>query len=271
MSAPSSDASWIVVAFGTASLDLGALPSHAPIVITHNDELLADESVVLPSEAGAATHLRPGRNLGFGAGVNLAAEHASTERIVLLNPDVTLEPHHATALASGGPGEVVAIPLDGPDATPTVVVAPNFTPARFVASAFRLGARFAPRSSARRRVLSGPGRVRHGWQVSIATHWASGAALSIDRERFLSVGGFDERFFLYYEDADLFRRLAARFPEMVITVADVDPAVHAVGGTAPPTTVRRHRLESALRFAGAQRGLRWRMARAAVGAALLAR
>jgi GT2 family glycosyltransferase len=38
--------------------------------------------------------------------------------------------------------------------------------------------------------------------------WPAGAVLLVDREEFLGLGGFDPRFFLYYEDRDLARRYA---------------------------------------------------------------
>lgn len=37
--------------------------------------------------------------------------------------------------------------------------------------------------------------------------WVSGASMLIEREYFMKIGGFDERFFLFYEDADICKRV----------------------------------------------------------------
>ena len=44
---------------------------------------------------------------------------------------------------------------------------------------------------------------------SIDTNMVSGACFAIGRDAFWELGGFDERFFMYFEDADLCRRAAA--------------------------------------------------------------
>src|SRR4029077_21272933 len=36
--------------------------------------------------------------------------------------------------------------------------------------------------------------------------WPAGALVCVERQEFLRLGGFDPRFFLYYEDMDLARR-----------------------------------------------------------------
>ena len=63
--------------------------------------------------------------------------------------------------------------------------------------------------------------------------WAMGASLLIRREPFERVGGFDERFFLYWEDADLCRRLdelgwnTVYFPDAEVVHAGGRSSVHA--------------------------------------------
>ena len=77
----------------------------------------------------------------------------------------------------------------------------------------------------------------------------SGAVLSLPTEVFASVDGFDEGYFLYYEDADLFWRLAQESPNLRMRVVDVPAAVHDVGGSSPSSRTARLRRQSAQRYA----------------------
>ena len=78
---------------------------------------------------------------------------------------------------------------------------------------------------ARRNVVA-EDAVRTG-ASSIVVDWLSGACMLVRREAFLAAGGFDERFFLYWEDADLCRRLRNR--GLHIRYVPDATAVHKVG------------------------------------------
>jgi GT2 family glycosyltransferase len=258
----------VYVAFGARTLDLTWVPTDAPVVVVHNDDLLAQRSF----SGWDVTHVRPGSNVGFGAGVNAALSHVVTERVVLVNPDVDLEPHHLSALAGGNEDELVTIPLVDQDGRPNSIV--NRYPTALVAAltGYRAG-RLAPRGS---RLRSAGSRLVRGWGAdhhhltitpagswSLQTHWASGAAVGIPAQRLRAVGGFSSDYFLYMEDVDLCRRLGQRFPDMEVRIAEVSPGRHAVGGAAVGSGARnrdRSYVASIRTYVARQKGVTWRIA-----------
>jgi GT2 family glycosyltransferase len=54
-------------------------------------------------------------------------------------------------------------------------------------------------------------------------HWVAGMFMLLRSETYTAIGGFDERYYLYYEDVDLCRRLRARGLEVVLV-----PEAHVV-------------------------------------------
>jgi hypothetical protein len=167
---------------------------------------------------------------------------------------------------------VVTVPLVDTDGRLTSVTSEYPTPLSHLASGWRLG-RLAPRGSAARSAmakgLGAWGRAHDDslhdpvgtWRLR--DRWVSGAVLSVDADRLRSISGFDDRYFLYYEDVDLCARLARRFPATRAIVADVPPGVHGVGQSAATDSsgevaVERIRCESAVRYAQERRGIAWR-------------
>jgi len=254
----------VYVVYATRTLDLDWLPEDARVVIVHNDSSFDRTSLTRD-----VVHVDAPDNVGFGAGVNLALAHVDGPRVVLCNPDLRLAGTHWHALtASADEDAVVTVPLRDDTGAPTSVCSGYPTPLSHLVSGYRLG-RFLRRGSRGRDMAS---RMLGGWGAahaeslttpagswSLGARWVSGALFSVDAERLRQVGGFDERYFLYLEDVDVCRRLASAFPDMRAVVADVVPGIHAVGGTAAGDArrVERLRLDSAIRYADAQQGVRW--------------
>jgi len=261
----------IYVVYRTARLDLSWIPEFERVVVVHNDRLLDPATC----EHGNVQHVFSSDNIGFGAGVNAALPLVETARVVLVNPDTVLAASHWDALAAPPPDDVVTVPLVDSDGTPTAVVSRYPTPASLALTAWRAG-RLVPRGTATRNTLS---RALGSWgrthvELTRATgcwplrdHWVSGAVLSVATERITAIGGFDETFFLYLEDADLCRRLSASFEDMRACIADVAPAVHGVGGsgdTGRSREVDRHYARSCRIWASREHGTRWRVSAAGV-------
>lgn len=262
----------LVVTYGMTTLDLAWVPDDVEVLIVHNDDRLDRSSITHPR----VRHLEPGGNVGFGAGMNHALAHVETERVILCNPDTTLEAEHFDALDDAGLDTIVAIPLVEDDGTPNAVVNPYWGVTSFVATAWRLG-RFAPRGGRLRsvamRVIGGQGKghvealAQRPGRWPLTERWVAGAVLSLPADAVRSVGGFDESYFLYFEDADLQQRLAQAHPDLHVELKAVAPAVHLVGGSddgSISTIVARHRRESARTYASRQPGAGWRLAEAAL-------
>jgi N-acetylglucosaminyl-diphospho-decaprenol L-rhamnosyltransferase len=263
----------VFVAYGVGAIDIGWVPDDVPVVVVVNDDRLA------PLDRPGVTYVGDGRNVGFGAGVNRALAVIETERMVICNPDVTMTKTQFIALVDGSPDEVVTLRLVDNEGRPTSVVNRYPTAMALMLTALRVG-RLAPRHGWVRRVLSpllGPWGRDHrtsltagGNEYPLATHWPSAAVISVATDRLREVNGFDDRYFLYFEDVDLAFRLAQRFPGMRVRLVDTAPACHRVGGSAVSAAdralVARERWASATRYAGRGVGWKWSAARAALNA-----
>ena len=176
------------------------------VVVDHSSR---PEAADLLSEQFPSVQLRRvASNDGFAAGVNNGARATSSPFILLLNPDCVVEPEACCRLADwleSHPDVAVAGPrIRNADGTvqPSARRFPDFTTA------------IAGRSSWLTRVLPGNPISRRNLparDLSDATprevDWVSGACMCVRRDAFEAVGGLDEGFFLYWEDADFCRRL----------------------------------------------------------------
>jgi N-acetylglucosaminyl-diphospho-decaprenol L-rhamnosyltransferase len=141
-----------------------------------------------------------GRNRGFARAVNEGCRRARGQWLLLLNPDVRVPEEFLDAVLASAERIVAADPKAGiigfqlrhDDETRQGSSGPEPTLGNVMAGLLR------PRS--RRRCQPIAGRQRR------AVEWVTGCCLLVRRECWEQLGGFDEDYFLYYEDVDLCSR-----------------------------------------------------------------
>lgn len=148
-------------------------------------------------------------NLGFAAGNNLAARSAHGRYLLLLNPDAIPAPgsirrgislmdsHPQVGMGGGELLDVAGKPQ------PSARMFPTLRDELFTLSG--LAARFP-----QNKYLSRMDRRWANNEAEAQVDWIPGAFVFIPTKTFEDLGGFDERFFMYYEEVDLCRRLYAK-------------------------------------------------------------
>jgi GT2 family glycosyltransferase len=171
------------------------------------------------------------RNLGYGAAANQAVGCCTAEYVLLLNSDTLLQPGALKALsdylAQHACAAIVGPRLVDPDGTLQASCYPFPTPLNTFLENSTM-AIFLGRLIRRHIPLLRNSYLRT-WPHNAArvVPWIKGAALAIRRTAFDAVGGFDESYFMYFEDADLCYRLNAAGWQ--VHFAPVTTVVH-VGG-----------------------------------------
>jgi GT2 family glycosyltransferase len=173
-----------------ADLDGSDLPYEINLLDNASGEDLSELAARFPGCRAFAAE----RNLGFGGGHNLLAGQTAAPYLLILNPDVELcAPDTVQRLL-----ELVArderVKAAGPKLLTDAGAAQPYDHGRL----HGLRAEIA---------LRGGHSYWRATDVRQEVAWVSGAAMLIERAAFTSLGGFDERLFLYKEDEDLCLRL----------------------------------------------------------------
>ncbi len=154
--------------------------------------------------------VEPDSNVGFGIGMNLGVARArghGCEVFLLLNPDVEIDQPTVVALRDQGLS------------SPRVMVSPLVTRPDGTVW-FKGGDILLERG----RTAAGDGLLRTG-----SIPWLSGACLLVPGPLWQQLGGFDEDFFLYWEDVELSYR--CHLLGAGVAVRDDLRVIHSVGGT----------------------------------------
>ncbi len=220
---------------------LGHIPAVASIVVVDNAS--TDDSADIADRAGAHV-IRNTENRGFAAAANQGARFGQASLVLLLNPDAVMEPGALEAMVA----ELVASPTTGVVASR--LLAPDgleqrpswpFPSARG-AWVEALGMHRLQRSSNRPKMQDLDGQ------------FVVGACFLVRRRLFEELNGFDERFWLYGEEADLCRRAADRGWRASVVPEAVAVHVGGASGTQTPEVVFEHFCRGTERFIAVHHG-----------------
>lgn len=170
------------------------------------DNSSTDNSVEVATKLGAKV-VPAGGNLGFSAGNNIGAEQARGDVLVFCNPDIQVTRDGLSRLAARAvsTGGVIAPQLINDDGSLQEngrgIPYPHRKLTHMVAH--------RPAETDPYLFFAQPG-------TSVDVVWAMGAAIAVTRETFEHIGRWNDRYFIYYEDAEFCLRALRRGHRVVV-------------------------------------------------------
>jgi N-acetylglucosaminyl-diphospho-decaprenol L-rhamnosyltransferase len=253
---PGCDLSVLIVTFNSrvfvgdcvAAVDATVREHAYEIVVVDNDSH-DGTAAFLRAEFPNVRLIEMGRNAGFSTANNRAFAASSGRHVVLLNGDATPMPGALDTLVSfldEHPEAGIAAPrLENPDGSDQGTARTFPTPAAAVFGRRSPLTRVFPNNRFSTRYLAG--RAHDGTEA-FEIDWVSGACLMMSRATASRVGGLDESFFMYWEDADLCRRV--KQSGLGVWCVPAARVMHAEGGSRRgwPAPQVRHFHRSAYRY-----------------------
>ena len=203
------------------------------------DNASTDGSPALVAEGFPGVRLvRNEKNEGFGRANNMAVRESRGEFLLFLNTDAVVHP-----------GVLDLLMNEMRRHRDTGVVGPALlTPAGSFQASF--GGRTGFFAELAKKALLNRLRTRalRNDRSRREVRWVSGAFLLVRRAAFLEAGGFDEGFFIYFEDIDLCERILAKGWKVIFLPAAVSTHHGGAATSARPLRSRVEYRKSQLRF-----------------------
>lgn len=209
------------------SLERAALPDVAVVVVSYNTR--EDLGACLRSLASTAANtlevvvvdnasrdgtpafirerypwvrvIEPGANLGFGRGCNLGLAAVTTPYVLFLNPDAVMPVESLRKL--------VAFMDRTPKALMSAPATENYGGKEWQAAGGLPTPMTILRAALGRRGRPNFQRTIHAGEAPFRADWLGGGIMLIRCDGMRQLGGFDPRFFLYFDETDLCKRAIA--------------------------------------------------------------
>jgi GT2 family glycosyltransferase len=208
---------------------LHSVVAQNPDEIVVVDNASTDGSVeMLKAEFPSIWLLALPRNVGFGSACNRGIETCCAEQVVLLNADTRMNPGSLRALCEyleeHPQAAIIGPRILNPDGTLQTSCFHFPTPLHIFLYASGLYLWIPRLPILKRRTLQ-----KITSELARPVPWVLGAALAFRRESFDAVHGFDEHFFMYFEEVDLCYRLFLQGKQIhFVPAAEI---VHVGGGS----------------------------------------
>jgi N-acetylglucosaminyl-diphospho-decaprenol L-rhamnosyltransferase len=230
--------------FLTSALKSVASPSQITVVDNNSADIVVTEK--LTKNLGVNL-LKLAKNVGYGSAANQAVQGLKKEITTLLvcNPDSELNPETVTALRNAVQDSKVGVA--GPriyNEDGSVYPSARSIPSIRNGVGHALFANIWISNPWTKNYLS----EAHLQDKTVSTGWVSGACLAVRSDLFTQVSGFDDRYFMYFEDVDLGYRLG-KLGYTNLYVPEV--SITHIGGESTKAikkTMLRIHHESAMRF-----------------------
>lgn len=148
--------------------------------------------------------IRSGGNIGFGAGHNLVLDMLDSDYHAIINPDISVRDDVVSALSdyldSNPEVGLVSPEVRFPDGRPQILGKKNPCLKYLFASHFR-------KSGSPEKTLVEYAMLDSDYSKPFEIENATGCFMFIRTELFRKLGGFDKRYFMYFEDCDLSREV----------------------------------------------------------------
>ena len=175
--------------------------------VTVVDNASSDDVAQVAASNARARFIQTGRNAGYGTAANAGAATGAAPWVLICNADIVFAPGAIDALVAVGEGDPgigsvgpLVLETDGsiyPSARPL--------PGIVMGGGHAALGRVWPSNPFSRRYLVELDPSRGDAEAG----WLSGSCVLVRREAWNGLGGFDENFFMFFEDVDLGRRLRA--------------------------------------------------------------
>ncbi len=182
--------------------DFGALKREIIVVDNNSDDSVGE---ILAWQFPEVVFIQNARNSGMGGGNNVGIRRAQGKYVIIMNPDTIAFSDTFTKLFEYMEAHPEAGIVGPRQFNPDQSVQDSRYRWHTLATPF-VRRTFVGRSNSGRRAVERFMLHDISKDKTIEPDWLLGSCLCIRKKALDQVGGFDERFFLYFEDTDLCRR-----------------------------------------------------------------